>query len=118
MPTAAANEFLWPPISCGSMKLHLTPNIIPIKHAELYKVIRPKKIILLFLISHLLWKRLGRSAFFFFFFFSMSPAKILLSCFPFWKIITSMSITDDSSTRSEIIKVMNSRTKNFKAIGN
>ena len=39
--------------------------------------------------------------------------------FPFWKIITTMSTTDDSNTCSEIIiKVMNVQTKNFKAVRN
>ena len=45
----------------------------------------------------------------------MLPAKIPFS-FLFWKIIMIMSTTDDSSTRSEIIKVMNAQMKNFEAI--
>ena len=44
----------------------------------------------------------------------MSPPKFPFS-FPFWK---NMSTTDDSSTCSEIIKVMNAQTKNFVSIGN
>ena len=44
----------------------------------------------------------------------MSPTEIPFS-FPFWKIITIMSKTDDSTTRSEIIKVMNAQIKTFKS---
>ena len=43
----------------------------------------------------------------------MSPTEILFS-FPFWKIITIMSTTDDSNNHSEIIKA---QMKNFEAIG-
>ena len=43
----------------------------------------------------------------------MPLTKILFN-FPFWYIITIMSTTDDSSNRSEIIKVMNMQMKTLK----
>ena len=47
----------------------------------------------------------------------MSPTKILFS-FLFWKIVMIMSTTNDSSNRSEIIKVINAQMKYFEAIRN
>ena len=38
--------------------------------------------------------------------------------FLFWKIITIVSTTDDRTTHSEIVKLMNAQMKNFEAIGN
>ena len=45
----------------------------------------------------------------------MSPTEIPFS-FPFWKIIMIMSTADDSSNRSEIIKVMNVQMKTSKLL--
>ena len=43
----------------------------------------------------------------------MSPTEIPFS-FPFWNTVMIMSTTDDSSSHSEIIKVLNAQTKNLK----